>query len=459
MENVKEHPHSATGVTATTPHAHSTAAHSTSLHATAAIGAADHARPAQAEVHDGEYLPHVLRIGTAGVAVFAMLFVAVLVGLFLLGWYPHRQLQADIQADLAATRDALPVVAISTPKKQAQTRRVMLPADVQAFQHTLIFARANGYLKKLSVDIGQRVEAGQLLAEIEAPEVDAQLERARAAVREAEANVQKTEVDQTLGESTLQRYNSIDPKAITQQQVDEVRAQLRRAVTSVDVARASLASSQAEVRQLEAQQGFQKVIAPFSGVITARNVDVGALISSSSGGSTKELFQIDQVDTLRVFVKVPQDYATAARPGKPAELKVGNYPNRVFAGTVVRSSGSIDPDSRTLRVEVDVPNRENLLLPGMYGQVTLEVTRDRPVVLIPTSAMIYDATGLSVATVQGGRIKLQRVTAGQDMGTEMEITDGLTGSESVISNPGGRLEDGAEVQVVRATSAPAKSSK
>jgi RND family efflux transporter MFP subunit len=400
------------------------------------------------------------KIGTAGVALLAMLFVAMLSGLFVLGYLPYRKLQAEIRSEAAEARDERPVVNASVPKRQNVGTRLVLPADVCAYQQTKISPRTNGYLKRQGVDIGDRVKAGQLLAEIDTPEVDAQLNQARAAVQQSKANLDKAQMAFALSQTTLKRYqDAVKSGGVAQQDFDEKRTQLDQARGSLDVARATLVYSEAEVQRLEALQSFEKVTAPFDGVITARNYDLGALLSATTSGGGKELFQIEQNDRLRVFVKVPQAYASSVKAGQKAGLVVRNYPGRSFEGTVTRSTGSIDPATRTLRVEIDVENRENLLFAGMYGQVHFEIMQDRPPLLVPTAALVYNADGLSLAIVRGGKVHFQKVSTGRDLGMEMEILEGLVGDEMIISNPGEQIREGSEVQVVSAGGAIASTSR
>lgn len=389
------------------------------------------------------------RIGSAGVAALMVLFVALLAGLFLLGYYPHRRLQNEILEDAAERALQKPLVTGVLPKLQEPAVDLVLPADILSFQQTLIYPRANGYLKRRLVDIGDRVEAGQLLAEIDTPEVDAQLNRARAEVQRAQADVEKSQLALSLAQTTLKRYEEASPSgAVAKLQLDEKQTECSQARSDLDLARASLASAQAEVQRLEALQSFERVTAPFAGVISKRNYDVGALLSSTTGGSGRELFQLDQVDTLRVFVNVPQVYAADVKLGQKTDLLVRNYPKRAFEGRITRVAGAIDADTRTLRVQIDVANQDNLLYAGMYGQVRLRITWDKPLLLIPTSALRFDAEGLSVAIVREGRVHIRKVLIGHDLGTEVEILDGLAGSDLVVANPGEHAREGIHVNVV-----------
>jgi RND family efflux transporter MFP subunit len=410
--------------------------------------------PAGPEARPGPLELEVRRASLLTVVLLAASLLAGLAGLYLLGYLPHRRLQAEIRAEAAAAGRALPVVTVARPRQQGRSTRFVLPADIQAYQRTSIYPRASGYLKRLLVDIGDRVTEGQLLAEIEAPEIDAELNQARASVQQSQATIEKTRMDLALAQTTLDRYSDVAKSGgVAQQDLDERRTQVDLARAALNVARASLESTQAEVQRLAALQGFQKITAPFAGVITARNYDVGTLLSPSDTGAGRELFRLDRTDVLRAFVKVPQASATAVRPGNTVELRVRNYPGRIFRGEVTRSAGAIDASTRTLRVQVDVANPDNVLLAGMYGQATLSIPEEHPTWVVPATAIIYNAEGLSLALVREGRVCFQKVTAGRDLGNEMEIEVGLDGTESVVLNAGNDLKEGTAVQAV--TTAPA----
>lgn len=388
------------------------------------------------------------RVGTGVVILATFAFAALLGGLFLLGYLPHAKRQKEVNADAAAVRDARPVVVVTFPTRQTDSPDLVLPGEVQAFQRTSIYPRISGYLKRQLVDIGDQVEAGSVLAEIDAPEIDAQLSQARANVQNMQANIDKTKSDLSIAKLTLDRYEDVaNTSGVTQQQIDEKKAQYNQAQAGIDSAHATLKSAQAEVQRLESLQGFEKIVAPFKGTITARNYDVGALFSSTTSSGGKELFEIEQTDPLRVFVNVPQGYATTVKQGQSADLIVRNYPGRSFEGKVVRSAGAIDPNTRTLRFEVDVQNHEKLLFAGMYGQVRFRLDPSNPPLVIPVSALVYNADGLSVATIRDNKVHFKPVSVDRDLGNELEIAVGLSGDEWIVSNPGEHLVEGIEVQV------------
>ena len=265
--------------------------------------------------------------------------------------------------------------------------------------------------------------------------------------QQAQAGIVKAQSNVTLADTTYRRYSDVLAGGVSDQDRDEKRAQLDQAKADLKVATANESAAKAEVQRLEAMQGFKNVTAPFAGVITARNYDVGALMSSSSTTTTKELFQLDQTNPLRVFVKVPQSHAAGIQQGQPAELLVRNYPGRAFAGSITRSAGSIDSATRTLRVEIDVTNADNLLFAGMYGQVRLRANQQQPPLLVPSSALIYNADGLSLAVAREGRVHFQKVAAGRDLGVEIEILEGLSDHDQVISDPSEQLKEGMEVEL------------
>jgi RND family efflux transporter MFP subunit len=323
-------------------------------------------------------------------------------------------------------------VAFVTPEHTVEQDEVILPATLQPYQDASIYARTNGYLKRWTADIGARVKAGQLLAEIDAPEIDEQLLQARADLATAEANTK-------LAQSTADRYRElIKSDSVAQQDLDNANGSLAAKLTMAESARFN-------VKRLEQLQSFSRVEAPFSGVITARNVDVGALIATSG---TRELFHIASTDRLRVFVNVPQVYSQAARPGLKADITLKEFPKRRFTGTLMRTAQSIEIASRTLLTEVDVDNPTGELLPGAYAELHLKLPAPTASLKLPATTLIFKAQGLQVATVDSaGRIALVSVTAGRDFGDSIEILDGLKGDERVVTNPPDSLVAGQVVRV------------
>jgi RND family efflux transporter MFP subunit len=384
------------------------------------------------------------------VAVVAVVFALMLVGLFLIGWFPHAHRLARANADAADAADKPPIVALTTAKTAPAEKDVVLPADVRAFQSTDIFPQATGYMSKLNCDINDRVKAGDILAVIATPALDAQILQAKAALEQARAAVPKAQADVALAHQTLQRDLDAEksaPGSVPRQTVDQSQDAYDDAVAALAQAKANVDASQATVQQLAATQSFDNVVAPFSGIITARNYDVGAYLSPSNVGAGKQLFSIQNTDPLRVFISVPQTYSDDVRINQPAYLAVINFPGKEFRGAVARTSGSLDPTTRTLWVEVDVPNPDNTLYAGMYGQVRLPISTQHPTLTIPTSALVFNATGLQVAIVKDNKVHFQPIKVGRDLGTEIEVTSGLTSDDQIVSTPGEQLVENGDVTV------------
>ncbi len=366
------------------------------------------------------------------IIVLVLLIVAAVV---VAGIVPRLKARAALKAE---TYDlAIPTVTAIHPKRGAPRQEIILPGNMQAFSDSAIYARTNGYLKKWYFDIGARVKAGQLLAEIETPEVDQQLDQARADLNTARANFR-------LSEITAARYQDLlKTDSVSKQDVDN-------ATGDFEAKKAMVSSAESNVKRLEQLQSFEKIYAPFDGVITARNTDIGHLIDSgSSGGAATELFHMAALRTLRVFVNVPQQYSPAARPGLSADLTLPEFPGRQFPGKLVRTSNSIDAASRTLLVEVDVDNPTGELLPGAYTEVHLKLPEETPTFLLTVEALIFRTAGLQVATVvNGNKVALVPITLGRDFGSEVEVVSGLKADDFVIVNPPDSVVEGETVRVV-----------
>ena len=386
-------------------------------------------------------------VGRGAVVLIAVAVVVLFAGLFLLGWGPHRQKQADARAFAAEQADQKPIVDVVRPKVSDAGNELTLPGDVQALQATALHARTNGYIKALHADIGDRVKAGQLLAEIAAPEVDAELEQAKAALQQAQVTVGRATNEFNFNKATFDRYTGLSGTGgVTQQQLDERRSAFNIANSSLKAANANVAAAEAAVKRYTELQSFQRIVAPFDGTITARNYDLGALVSSTSAG--RELFRVEQTGTLRVYINVPQGYVTTVKPGQEADLIVRNFAGKPFKGKVERTAGAIDPATRTLRVEVHFPNAEGLLFPGMYGQVRFKLKPEHPPLTVPTGALVFGPEGMRVAVVGAeDKVQFRRVTIGRDYGNEAEVAAGLSGEERVVTNPSDALADGVAVKV------------
>jgi RND family efflux transporter MFP subunit len=377
------------------------------------------------------------------IAVLVLVIVAAIV---ISGILPRIHARADLDKETAEM--AIPTVSVVRPKRGAPAQEVVLPANVQAYIDSPIYARTNGYLKHWYADIGAHVKAGQLLADIETPEVDQQLRQSRADLATAQANL-------NLSQITAARYEDLlKTDSVSKQETDN-------AAGDFAAKQATVQSAQANVRRLEELQAFEKIYAPFDGVITARNTDIGALIDSgSSGGSRTELFHIAQPDKLRVYVNVPETYSQAAKPGLTADLVLSEFPGRRFQGTLVRTAEAIDPSTRTLLVEIRVNNPTGTLLSGAYAEVHLKLPTAASAFILPVNALLFRSEGLRVAAITDGRhVELRQVTLGHDFGSEVEVIAGLTGDDSVVINPPDSIVAGEEVRIAQPAASSGESQK
>ncbi len=334
---------------------------------------------------------------------------------------------------------AVTQVSVVSPKQTAPAQEIILPGNVQPFISSPIYARTNGYLKNWYVDIGTPVKQGQLLAVIDAPEVDQQLAQSLSNLNTAKANL-------ALAEITKNRYEGlIKTNAVAQQDVDN-------AVGSYKANEAIVAADEANVKQLQALQSFEKIYAPFDGVVTARNTDIGDLINSgSSGGVKTDMFHIAQPGTLRVYVNVPEEYSQGVKVGMTANLALAEFPGRTFQGRLVRTADAINVTTRTLLIEVDVANPTGTLLTGSYAEVHLQVPTQASTYLIPVNTLLFRSEGLRVGLIKDGKAEISAVTPGHDFGDQIEIVSGLKANDQVIINPPDSIVSGQQVQIVQAT--------
>jgi len=332
---------------------------------------------------------------------------------------------------------AIPTVAVVRPVQGASDNELVLPGNLLAYIESPIFARTNGYLLKWYRDIGSHVEKGELLASIDTPEVDQELSQAR-------ANREQTKAALGLAKISADRWANLrKTDSVSQQEADQQ-------ASGYEQAKANLAAADANVRRLEDMESFKNVYAPFTGVITRRNVDPGALINSGAQANGRELFDIARVDPLRVYVSVPQAYAPMMKPGVQAAVTLQEFPGQKFTGTVVRTADAIDTSTRTLLTEVDVPNKDGKLLPGSYGQVHFAIGNAVPKITIPVNAMLFRAEGPQAAVVGAdGKVSLHSIVIGRDFGTTIEILDGIEPTDQVIINPSDSLEAGQQVQIAK----------
>jgi len=374
-----------------------------------------------------------------------------LLAAFLAGYLPRRLSRARLASATPAAQVAprMPVVkAVSVDAGRLLT----LPAGLVPNQQTLVYARANGYVRRWLVDIGDRVKKGQLLVQLDTPELDKQLAQARASLAQTAAALVQAQANREYAHVTERREADLVAKSlISAQEYDQARTQAAVSDANVNAAKANVAAQRANVGQLEQLVSFGKVYAPFDGTITRRLVDVGTLVNAGAGSNAAALFEIASTDPMLAYVDVPQVFAPSVRVGADAKVAVRNFRGRVFAGRVTRTAGALDPASRTLRTEVQLPNASATLLAGMYVEVSLDVAVTHQVVRVPSSAIISDARGVHVAVVDGsGKVHLVSVTPGLDNGNDVDVVEGLSGGEQVIATPPSDAKDGMQVQPVSA---------
>ena len=370
-----------------------------------------------------------------GSRLFAILFLVVIL-LVVFGGITLFQRRAQYQALAKETETlAIPTVAVFHPALESTQEDLVLPGTMQAFVESPIYARTNGYLKVWYHDIGSRVRQGDLLADIDTPEVDQQLSQARADLNTAQANA-------NLSKITAARYQElIKTDGVSKQEVDN-------AVGDLEAKMATVKSAEANVRRLEDLESFKHIYAPFSGVITRRNVDIGTLINAGNGGTSQQLFFLAQTDPIRVYVSVPETYAPSIRTGLGAYLQLTQFPGQKFEGKVVRTAEAIDTNTRTLLTEVDVPNHNGALLPGGYAEVHLEVKVTGERFAVPVNALLFRSEGLRAVVVDANhRTHLRPLTIGRDYGTTLEVLQGLDAHDLIVLNPADSLEEGQEVRV------------
>jgi RND family efflux transporter MFP subunit len=379
--------------------------------------------------------------GLAKMLIGVFLLILIVAGIFT---FLNRKRETDALAK-ETEAVAVPTVAVVKPQSEASKDQLILPGNLQAFEESPIFARTNGYLLRWNKDIGSKVHKGDLLAVIDTPEVDQELSQARAA---------RDQVKSALGLAKISAdrwANLRKTDSVSQQEADQQASNYQQA-------EANLAAADANVRRLEQLESFKNVYAPFSGVLTRRNVDPGALINSGAGVAGKELFDIARVDPLRVFVSVPQAYAPAMKVGTKADITLQEFPQQKFAGTIARTADAIDPATRTLNTEVDVPNKDGKLLPGSFGQVHFATGSSVPRITIPVNAMLFRAEGPQVAVVDNdSKVQLRSITIGQDFGATLEILGGLEVNDQIIINPSDSLENGQKVHVAQPSQGGARS--
>lgn len=368
----------------------------------------------------------------------ALVIVAGIASILIIGI--RSRIKAESKLRVVTAQLAVPSVSVVQPKRAQPAEEITLPGNIQPFISSPVYARTDGYLKKWYFDIGAHVKAGQLLATIQSPEIDEQLAQARSTLSTAEANLK-------LAQITNERYQAMLLKhAVAQQDADN-------AAGTYSANKAIVDADSANVRHYEALVSFENVFAPFDGVITARNTDIGDLINAGSNTAPRtDLFQIAQTGTLRAYVNVPEEYWRGIRPGQTvADITLAEFPGQKFAGKVVRTSEAINGTTRTLLTEIDLPNPSNTLLSGSYAEVHLHVPATTPTLLIPVNTLIFRSEHLQVGVFRDGKVILAEITPGHDLGSEIEVAAGLKPEDQVVVNPPDSLISGQEVKIVQAT--------
>jgi len=376
---------------------------------------------------------------------------------FIAGYMPMQKREATLRAEAKAQEKALPRVDVIRVERASNQNALTLPGTIQALTEAPILARADGYLKRRLVDIGDRVQAGQVVAEIDAPELDQQIhqaeaaiDQAQAAVEQAEASLEQGKANRDLARTTSERWKTLADRGIaSRQDSDQYQTQwaaqdanVRALDKAISAQRSNAAAAQANLARLQQVQAYRMVKAPFDGVITLRNVDVGALVST---GNTL-LYRIAQTKTMRTFVNVPQAASNSVHVGQAARLTVSNFPARTFDGRVTRTANALDPASRTMLVEVGVPNPDGVLMPGTYADVDLTGSLSNPPLIVPAATIIFRTDGAQVAVVNAdGTVHLQKVAVGRDHGDRVEIVQGLSAGAIIVAVPGDAAREGAKV--------------
>jgi RND family efflux transporter MFP subunit len=413
---------------------------------------------AKAEAHDPR---EAKRPSGAALAVVVLLVIGLGVAGYFLGYVPRQHREEVLAAEARTEETSLPVVNVERVERSAGKSNLVLPGNIQAITEAPVLARASGYVRKRYADIGDRVAAGQVLAEIEAPELMQMIKQAKAAIDQANSTVQQAEAallqgraNENLAKVTSERWNNLFSKGVvSRQDKDTYEAQYQAQQANVQAldkavaaARSNAAAAEANLARLNELLGYQTVHAPFAGVITVRNIDSGALVNE---GNTL-LFRIAQTDRLRTYLNVPQSDADSVRAGQTATLIIPDLPGRKFSGTVSRTANALDPASRTLLVEVQVPNQGGTLLPGMYAQVDLSVPRQNPPLTIAADTLVVRSDGPQVAVVApDGSVHYARVQLGRDLGDRIEVLGGVEEGQSLAVNPGDAVREGVKVKPVQ----------
>jgi RND family efflux transporter MFP subunit len=408
---------------------------------------------------DRVFVPAALPVRpSAGRQILAVVVLLILAGTLGVGFWQHHSLHAEVMATAQARRDLVPSVRTAVIRASDGFRSAAWPGTTEAFEQANLYARASGYISKRTVDIGSRVKSGNLLAEIKAPEIEHQIAQAEGTLAQLQATLLQAKANRDLAQVTWERNSKLVKDGwTTQQQGDTDRLTLQARDAAVAVAAANITAQEAQLRVLSQQKAYQSVVAPFDGVITQRNIDIGSLVQADAASGTV-LFALMNSDVIRIQLYVPQDDAFGVTPGTQAVVRVPEMPGREFAGTVARIADALQPGSRTLLTEIDVPNPDHALSPGLYCRVELRIPRKTPSMIVPSEAIIFNRDGLSVAVVENGLVHIRSITSVRDFGTSMEVSAGVVTGDNVILNPQVDLAEGRKVTATSTNAArPARS--
>lgn len=380
------------------------------------------------------------------VAIGAVILVCLLI-VFAGAYLPRRRARAALEEGVKAAESAAPRLEVIAPQVVATGRALVLPGSVLPLEETTLYPRANGYVRKWLVDMGDKVTEGQVLAEIDTPEISQQLSQARAELSQAKARLIQAKATRDLSKSVLDRYEQLVPAGIaSQQDLDQKRGQARVDEANVTVSEASVRAQEANLSRLHDLMSFSKIVAPFSGTVTSRTAERGALVTP---GSTTPLFKIAATDPVRVLVAVPQDVAPSVKAGQAAKVIVREYPSLPFEGTIARTSGALDASTRTMSTEVRVPNPDGKLMTGMYAEVTLTLSVERRTLEIPSTALFNDSRGMRVAVIDAAnKLHFVPITVERDTGATLQIATGLQGNERVVKLANAGLVEGITVEIL-----------
>ena len=419
----------------------------------------DQGSPVAERSEDRVFVPAALPVRpSAGRQILAVVVLLILAGTLGVGFWQHHSLHAEVMATAQARRDLVPSVRTAVIRASDGFRSAAWPGTTEAFEQANLYARASGYISKRTVDIGSRVKSGNLLAEIKAPEIEHQIAQAEGTLAQLQATLLQAKANRDLAQVTWERNSKLVKDGwTTQQQGDTDRLTLQARDAAVAVAAANITAQEAQLRVLSQQKAYQSVVAPFDGVITQRNIDIGSLVQADAASGTI-LFALMNSDVIRIQLYVPQDDAFGVTPGTQAVVRVPEMPGREFAGTVARIADALQPGSRTLLTEIDVPNPDHALSPGLYCRVELKIPRKTPSMIVPSEAIIFNRDGLSVAVVENGLVHIRSITSVRDFGTSMEVSAGVVTGDNVILNPQVDLAEGRKVTATSTNAArPARS--